>query len=76
MNSLKRLRKEKGFTQSQLSEKSGTGLKSLQHYEQGVRPIDNADIRVLFGVSQALDCRISDLIEDNELREKLEKEGY
>lgn len=35
MNKLKEIRKQKGFTQLQIAEKVGIGLRSYQRYESG-----------------------------------------
>lgn len=67
---LKWIREEKGITQKQLSEISGVSIKTIQAIEQNERNIDNARLETLINLSIALKCKISDLIEDPELKEK------
>ena len=37
MTKLKRIRKERGLSQSRLAEASGVNVRMIQHYEQGVK---------------------------------------
>lgn len=63
MSNLKRIREEKQFTQAKLSEVSGVSLRSLQDYEQGHKDINKVQGITLYKLSQALECRIEDLLE-------------
>ena len=61
---LKEMRIEKCMTQEQLSKISGISVRTIQAYECGLRRIDGATLETLCRFAIALDCRISDLIED------------
>ena len=63
MTNLKRIRKEKGFTQNQLSELSGINLRMIQHYEQGAKDINSASALTVYKMAKALDCTVEDLLE-------------
>lgn len=63
MNNLKRIRKESGLSQSQLSEISGVNLRTLQDYEQGHKDINKASAIAVYNIAQALKCRVEDLLE-------------
>lgn len=67
MTNLKALRLEIGLTQSQLSEKTGLNIRTLQYYEQGVNKIDNARLDTILKLCIALQCEIDELIEDKNL---------
>jgi transcriptional regulator with XRE-family HTH domain len=73
MKKLKELRKAQGLSQSQLAEKAGTNIRTLQYYEQGYKNINNARIDILVKYCLALDCKLSDLIEDPEYVNLLKK---
>ena len=70
MNILKKLRNERNITQKELSILSGLSIKTIQSYEQYERDIDLAYFETLLNLSIALNCKISDLIESEELKEK------
>lgn len=70
MNNLKFLRIKKGMTRKELSEKSGINIRTIEGYEQGNRDIEMAYIDTLLSLSIALDCKISDLLENDETIEK------
>ena len=63
MSNLKRIREEKNITQAKLSEVSGVNLRTLQYYEQGYKDINKAQGITLYKVSQALGCRIEDILD-------------
>lgn len=67
---LKQLRLKHGLSQSKLAKLSGIPLKTLQKYESGDRPIDGAKLDTLCQISLVLNCKISELIESDELIEK------
>lgn len=73
---LKDFREQSNLTQAQLASKTDTTARVIQHYEQGTRSIDGAKIKTLLDLSLAVGCRISDLIADTELKDKLKKHGY
>lgn len=73
MKKLKELRLAAGLSQIQLAEKAGVNVRVLQHYEQGSKNFDHARIDILLKYCIALNCKLSDLIEDPEYLELLKK---
>lgn len=65
MTNLKRLREMRGFTQKELAERSGISLRTLQDYEQGRKPINQAAAITVYNIAQALGSgkRVEDLLE-------------
>ena len=63
---LKELRQAAGLSQSQLAEKTGINVRTLQHYEQGSKVFDHARIDTILKVCLALSCRLEDIIENQE----------
>ena len=72
---LKNVRLAKGMSQSELAEKSGLNLRTIQSYEQGAKSIDGAKLESLADLALALDCNIVDILESDELIEKCHKAG-
>lgn len=70
MNKLKYIRKKKGMTRKELSEKSGINIRTIEGYEQGNRDIEMAYIDTLLSLSISLECKISDLLENKNTIEK------
>ncbi len=70
---LQTVRKQKKLTQRQLSELSGISYHTITNYEKGYRNLDNAGLDVLTAFAIALDCKLTDLIESEELLENLKK---
>ncbi len=66
MTNLKRLRLKSGLTQSQLAQVTGLNLRTLQYYEQGINKIDQARLTTLLKIAIALECKIKDLLEEQE----------
>lgn len=66
MSKLKERRMKAGMSQSQLAAKSGIKIRVLQHYEQQTKSIDRARIDKIIRLSMALQCKISDILEDKE----------
>ena len=64
---LKNLRLQTGLSQSQLAEKSGVNFRMIQHYEQGEKPIDKAQIGTVLRLAAALGCGVGDILETAEL---------
>jgi Predicted transcriptional regulators len=60
---LGRIRKARGFSQRELSERSGVGLRSIQLYEQRKNDINKAQVVALVALAKTLKCRIEDLLE-------------
>ena len=63
MNNIKKIRTERGYSQSKLSELSGVNLRMIQHYEQGVKDINSAQAITIYNLAQALNCNMEDLLQ-------------
>jgi transcriptional regulator with XRE-family HTH domain len=61
---LKQIRESRGISQTELAEKSGMNLRSIQMYEQKVNDIDKAQSQSLYKLSRVLGCGIEDLLEN------------
>jgi len=62
MSNLKRIREEKNITQAKLAEISGVNLRMIQKYEQGDKDINRAQGITLHNIAQALNCKIEDIL--------------
>ena len=67
---LKELRNNKGLSQSELADVSSVNVRMIQHYEQGYKDINKAKLETLINLSLALECGISDLLTNEDLRNK------
>ena len=67
---LQKLRFSKGMSQRELSVISGVVVRSIRSYEQRERDIDSARLSTLCDLCGALDCKMSDIIEDDALIER------
>lgn len=67
MTKLRVARLAAGLSQSQLAAKSGVGVRMIQHYEQGQKPIDKAQIGTVLRLSVALGCSLGEILESEEL---------
>lgn len=70
---LKELRRARGFSQIQLAEKTGLNVRTIQHYEQGSKNFDHARIDTILRVCIALDCKLEDILENQEYIDLLKK---
>lgn len=61
---IKRIRENRGISQSELAKMSGVKLRSIQMYEQKNNDIDKAQGQTLYKLSRVLGCKIEDLLED------------
>lgn len=61
---LKRIRENRGISQSELADLSGVKLRSIQMYEQKSNDIDKAQARTLYKISRVLGCNIEDILEN------------
>lgn len=68
MNNLKQKRIKKGLSQSQLSNKANVNVRMLQKYEQGVIDFDKANLITILKIAIGLDCKLSELITNEELK--------
>ena len=62
MNNLKKMRMEKGMSQSALAEASGVSVRMIQHYEQGFRDINKAEALTVLRLADALGCDVKDIL--------------
>ena len=60
---LQRQRKNCGYSQRELSEKSGVSLRTLQQYEIGAKDINKASASTVVSLATVLGCQAEDLIE-------------
>lgn len=70
---LKELRQAAGLSQSQLAEKTGINVRTLQHYEQGSKVFDHARIDTILKVCLALNCKLEDVVENQEYIELIKR---
>lgn len=73
MTKIKEMRQAAGLSQSQLAEKAGLSLRTLQHYEQGSKDFDHARIDTLLRVCLVLNCKLEDILANQEYVEMLKK---
>lgn len=70
---LKEMRQSRGLSQSQLAEKTGINVRTIQHYEQGSKNFDHARIDTILKCCIALNCKLEDLIENEDYVELIDK---
>lgn len=70
---LQGLRQAAGMSQSQMAKKAGIKLQVYQHYEQGAKDVSRAQLSTLLKICNALGCRLSDVVTDEETVELLKK---
>lgn len=75
MSKLQDLRKAKGISQSQLSKITNIKVRSIQMYEQLESPIESAGLDKLIPLALALNCKISDILENEDLRKQAQELG-
>ena len=63
---LKQNRQLSGISQADLAEKTGISIRMIQNYEQGTNDINGAKLSTLLKLCLALDCRLSDILDDPE----------
>lgn len=68
---LQKLRQAAGLSQSQLAKLAGISTRVYQNYEQGVRDISKAKLSTLLRTCKALNCKLSDIVTDQETAELL-----
>ena len=69
---LHKARMKQGMSQGDLSKASGVALATIQGYEAKNRDINGAKLETLCDIAKALDCNISDIIDDNVLIKKFD----
>lgn len=62
MTNLQEYRKQAGMTQLELAVASGVNLRTLQDYEQGRKPINQAAAVTVHKIAKALGVTVEDLI--------------
>ena len=60
---LQEKRKAAGLSQSQLAEKSGVPVRSIQEYEQGKKDLKKAAYQTVQALSDALGCKTEDFFQ-------------
>lgn len=60
---LQELRKNSGYSQSELAERSGVNKRMIQQYEIGAKDINKAAGTTLLAMSRVLGCEVEDLLE-------------
>lgn len=60
---LKTVRASKGLTQRALSEKTGISIRTLQHYEQGSKDLNQAAALTVYTIAQALGVPMEELLD-------------
>ncbi len=63
---LRKMREANALSQSQLAKLADVDLRSIQMYEQRRNDINKAQAMTLFKLSKTLNCRIEDLLEEDE----------
>lgn len=66
MTRLQERRQVKNYSQIELSKIAGLNPQAIHQYETGYRKIEGCNIKALAKIAKALDCKITDLIEDQE----------
>ena len=64
MSNLQKMRKQAGMSQSQLAKKSGVDIRMIQHYEQGVKDINKAQVTTVLQLAEALGVDVYDIINE------------
>ena len=67
MTNLKKIRTETGISRAELAEKTGVKLTAIRDYEQNHKPINNAAAISVYKIAVALDCKVEDLLEHENL---------
>lgn len=75
MAKLQEIRKAAGISQTELAEAIGMSLRTVTSLEQGARNINKAELSTLLKLCLALNCRLSDILDDPETLDLLERYG-
>ena len=73
MRKLKEVRLAKGLAQKQWADSANINIRVLQHYEQGTKNFDHARLDTLLKICLALDCKLAEIIENEEYIDLLHK---
>lgn len=70
---LRMLRMKAGWTREFLAKKSGVSVDTIENYEQGFNDINGIGLKSVIALAQALNCKISDIIEDEEMLKRYKR---
>ncbi len=70
---LQEIRLKKGLSQNQLARSCNIPLSTITKYEGGFANINNAKLETLLKLCLVLECRIEDIIDNDDLKTLLEK---
>ena len=65
---LKKIRESKNISQSEIAKLSGVSVQLIHLYEQKPERIKNAKLITLIKIAKALECSVSDLVPDLNLK--------
>lgn len=74
-SNLQGLRKKAGLSQSKLAAAAGINVQVLQQYERVARDLNGAKLLTLLKICNALECRLVDIITDNDTLDQLGSYG-
>ena len=66
MTFLQQLRKDKGYTQQDLSTLSGVSISAIQKLETGVNKIENSNVSIIMAIAKVLNISIEELVKQSE----------
>lgn len=72
---LKTMRKRANLTQKQLSEVTGISYFTIIAYERNGRNIEGCKLANLVKICKVLNCKLSDIVDDEELAKELREVG-
>lgn len=55
-------RKAAGMSQSELAKRSGVNVRLIQHYEQGTKDINKAQVVTVLALADALGCDVREIL--------------
>lgn len=64
VTNLQRIRKARGLSQKELSNRANVAIRSIQMYEQKQKDINKAQAQTLYHIARVLGCNIEDLLEE------------
>ena len=73
MSKLQNIRNERGLSQGKLAKESEISVRMIQNYEQGTNDLNGAKLSTMLKLCLALNCDLSDILDDTETLELLRK---